>query len=367
MTDPLGGLSEQPEPAPQPAPQKRPFTPSTYLLLAVLAAFFAAEGLLGHDPAVESGYALVRLGALYAPALRDGDWWRIGSYAFLHIGWVHIASNSWSLWALMRDLEILYGSNVSLGLFCATAIAGGVASTAWHVVRGGTAVLAAGASGGLFGLFGATVAVILMLWPRLTPQARRGFLRMLGLNVLVIGYIALRFPVDNAAHAGGFLSGVAFGLVAPLRNRPERPWHRAVQVGLIGCALALAALEGAAVAWAVHPRPRTLRAAGVEAQAPGVLLPLGSGVVGIPGECLLGIAAEKEPLQIEPGEDAVHIGGRTWVRERSNDKGADMTRLAAADGGGRVVIELWCGAQFCRGAAGEKLYEQVARTFKVIR
>ena len=367
MKDPLGGLAPEPAPPQERAPQSRPFTPSTYALLAVLLAFFLAEGALGGDWAVESGYALVRMGALYVPALHDGDFWRIGSYAFLHIGWVHLFGNAWSLWALMRDLEVLYGSNMALGFFATTALAGGAASVGFQALRGGPPVLAAGASGGLFGLFGATVALLFRLWPRLVPQAKTALLRMLLLNVLVVVFIALRFPVDNAAHAGGFLSGAVLALLAPMRRQERHAGHVFVQGILIAGALALAAMEGAAVAWAVHPRLRSLRGNGVEAQVPGVMVPLDTGVAGIPGEAILEISLDAEPLQIGAGADAVHIGEHTFVRERGVDKGAEVVRLAASEGTGRVRIEMWCGGQFCRGAKGDRLLEPVARSLKTIR
>lgn len=371
MSDPLGGLApEEPrEPLPsEPVPKpKRPFTPTTWAILGALAVAFAAEALVGQDSAVESTVALLRLGALYLPAVRDGDWWRLGSYAFLHIGWLHIAMNAWSLWILAPQLEMTYGSNVTMGMFAATAMAGGGASILWAIARGGSPVLAAGASGGLFGLFGGTVALAWRLRHRIPPDARKSVFRRVLLTLVINVAIAARFPVDSAAHLGGLLSGVALGLLAPLPSLPPRPWHRAVQWGLIGSALLLAAMEGAAVARAVSPKPRTLKAPGVEAQVPGLFVPLEPGLAGIPGEAMLAISREDKGLQIQPGDDAVRIGDRTWVRERAEEKGAQVVRLGAAEGRGRVLIELWCGSDFCRGARADPIYEQVARTIRVAR
>lgn len=367
MSDPLGGLTAAREPAPAPPPQiRRPFTPTTYALLLVIAAGFIAEGLIGHDKAVESTVALVRLGALYLPAVRSGDWWRIGAYAFLHIGWMHIAMNAWALWILAPQLEQTYGSNLTMGFFACTALAAGATSTLWALLRGGQAVLAAGASGGLFGLFGATAALAFRLRHRIPPEARRSIYRRIGVTLLLNLAIAAYFPVDSAAHAGGLISGLALGLIAPLRSLPERPWHRPAQWLIIGSALALAAMEGAAVAWAVRPKPRTLKGAGVEAQAPGLLIPSEPGVAVLPGAAYLEIRREPQPLAIEPGEDAVRIGERTWVRERDSREGTDITLLAAGDGSGRLIVEFGCGADFCKGPAGEKMVEQVARTIRTM-
>lgn len=371
MSDPLGGLSpEPPQPAPEPEPQvqrKRPFTPTTYAILGAIAVAFVAEGLVGNDAAVEDSVALLRLGALYLPAVRDGDWWRLGSYAFLHIGWVHILMNGWALWILAPQLELTYGSNSTMGMFAATALAGGGASTLWAIFRGGPAVMAAGASGGLFGLFGGTVALAWRVRYRLPPEARKSVFRRILLTLAINVAIATQFPVDSAAHLGGLISGIALGLWAPLASMPERPWHKPTHWFLIGSALLLAAMEGAAFARAVKPKPRVLRGAGVEATIPGLLVPIEPGVAIIPGEVQLSVYSDQEPLQIYSGDDAVHIGDRTWVRERSSEKGFEITRLAASEGRGRLVIEMACGHDFCRGDKASSIYELVARTAKSLR
>jgi rhomboid protease GluP len=369
VSDPLGGLEpspvEEPLPRPQPPPQKRPFTPATVALLGIFAAFFLAEGLVGHDPSVSDYVALIRLGALFGPALHDGDWWRIGSYAFLHIGWLHIFANSWSLWVLGPQLELTFGSNLTLGMFAATALAGGAASAAWNAYLGHE-ILAAGASGGIMGLFGATIALFWRIRANLPPQARRGIVRAIAINVLIMLVIAWKAPVDNAAHAGGIACGLLLGLLAPLRLRPPKPWHQPVAWLIIASTFVLAAMEGAAVARAVRPKPRTLRGAGVEAQVPGLLFPVEPGTAALPGEAAVIISRDDQPLTIEKGEDAVHIGDRTWVRETETRDGWDHVRLATSDGSGRLWVDFACGADFCRGEQGQQMVELVARTIRTI-
>jgi membrane associated rhomboid family serine protease len=361
VTDPLGGIV--PEADREPAPQRvvRPPRPTTWALLIVFAVAFAAEALLGQDPTVENGVTLFRLGALYGPAVREGDFWRIASYAVLHIGWIHLLVNSYALWILAPQLEITYGSNLTLGLFCATAIAGGAASVAWSF-QTGTAHLAAGASGGIFGLFGATVALYFRVRKGIPEHARRGIVRAIALNLLINLAIALKAPVDNAAHLGGLLSGILLGLGAPLLRGGERPWHRPTRILLLASALAFAALEGVAVARAVKPRPRTLLGPGVEAQVPWLLVPMKPGVAYLPGVAEAHLRHEDRPLSISPGEDAVHIGSRTWLRERSSEDGTDTAVYVAADGRGTLVIEFACRDDVCRGAAGEEMVAQIART-----
>jgi membrane associated rhomboid family serine protease len=359
VTDPFGGLAEDlpPEPAPQrmPAPPR----PTTWALLIVFGAAFAAEALVGRDPMVENSLALFRLGALYAPAVRDGDIWRIGSYAFLHIGWLHLLVNSYVLWSIAPQLEMTFGSNVTLGLFAATAIAGGAASTALSLQMG-TEHLAAGASGGIFGLLGATVALYLRVRKNLPEPVRRGFVRAMVINLLINLAIAFKAPVDNAAHVGGLVSGILLGLVAPLSRGERRAWHGVARFGLVASALALAAMEGAAVARAVKPRPRTLRGQTVVAQVPWLLVPAKPGVAYLPGIVEAHIRREDRPLSIPAGADAVRLGDRTWVRQRSSEDGMEDAVYQASDGGGTLVIEFACRDPICKGARGEDMVAFIA-------
>jgi membrane associated rhomboid family serine protease len=361
VTDPLGGIEDQVAPQPEPQRIVRPPRPTTWALLIVFAAAFLAEGLVGRDPSVENSVALFRLGALYGPAVNDGDFWRIGSYALLHIGWVHLLVNSYALWILAPQLELTYGSNLTLGLFSAAALAGGAASVAWSS-QTGAAHLAAGASGGIFGLFGATVALYLRMRKGLPEPVRRSIVRAIAINLLVNLAIAFKAPVDNAAHLGGLVSGFLLALVAPMVRGERRPWHGPGRIALILSALALASMEGAAVARAVKPRPRTLRGPGVEAQVPYLLVPMKPGIAYLPGVVEAHLRREDRPLQISPGDDAVRIGERTWLRRRSSEDRIDATVYEAADDGGSLVLEFACRDDVCRGAEGEAMVAQIART-----
>lgn len=366
MSDPLGGLSPAPAPPPPPRIRRAPPTPTTLALLGVLVAVFIAELVVGHDSSGQDPVTLFRLGSLYPPAVRDGDFFRIGSYAFLHIGWVHIAMNGYALWILMRPLETTFGQAVSLGLFSATALLAGGTSYEWSVLHNANAQ-AAGASGGVFGLFGATVAVYFRLRHRIPPEAMRAAIRALLINLAINAAIALSGFVDNAAHIGGFVSGIALGLVAPMTALERRFWHAPAQWLLIAAAFALAGMEGAAVARAFHPRARTLQGPQVEAKVRDLLVPTEPGVAMLPGVMALQISHEDDPLRIDPGEDSVRIGERTFLRKRTSREGVERTLLATAEGKGRLVIEFECGAPLCTGAQAESFYVPTARTLHAMR
>ena len=369
--DPLGGLPQTGEPAAAEVrsaevrsaeTHRGPPAPTTVALLALLGVMFLAEIWLGGglDP---HPVALFRLGSLSAAAVRDGDWWRLGSYAFLHGGPLHLLFNAYALWILMRPIESLFGPAVALGLFAATAIAGGGASIAAATLRHNDWQQAVGASGGIFGLFGAHVALYWRLRHRLAPEARRAAARTLIFNLLInlalaVGAQAANFPLDNAAHAGGFLSGILLGLLAPSHVLPPRPWSRPAFVLLIGASFALAGMEGAAIARAVNPHPRTLRAQGVQARVPWDLVPGRDGH----GRSTEGVDVVLRRIEgdIEGGHD-VALGGRTWSKLATTDpEGNPTVVLTAPDGAAHFVVQAWCYDTDCTDAKRDALAEEIA-------
>ena len=405
--DPLGGLgSPAPHhpppaaPASGPAPQRLVATgppplrktPTAVALVLVLGAFFIAQSWLG-DWDMQEPLAIFRLGALNWSAVLAGDVFRLGSYSFLHFGLPHFLLNAWALWILMRLIESAYGSVSALGLYAISVIAGGLGSTFSALAGQNPYLLAAGASGGIAGLFGAYVALWLRLRKRLPPEASRAALRMLvanfGLNVLIALLASANgTALDNSAHLGGLAAGLLFGLLAPLAVLPRRFWSRPAQVALVLAAFALASMEGAAVARAVHPHTRLLRGEGCSAETPWMLvpviglvavdesapawlqLPLAAhvGVAVSPGGIGLRalIARSSAPLLIAPGSEAVPIGDRTWLRlrDQGNNPEEEVQILSARQGTGSLLIKVLCDTEKCHGAMADEAAIQLARTLR---
>jgi rhomboid protease GluP len=157
-----------------------------------------------------------------------GEWWRIVTAMFVHVGILHLATNMWCLWNLGLLAEPLMGS---FGLFAAyilTGAAGNLLSTFYNWVRpihdasGAPYFQAgAGASGAVFGIAG---ALIVLLKSRMLPvpplevkKLRKSVIYFAAIN-LVIG-LSINFgsgftgvEVDNSAHIGGFLCGLLFAV-----------------------------------------------------------------------------------------------------------------------------------------------------------
>jgi membrane associated rhomboid family serine protease len=373
--DPQGGLGEQPA-APPPAqpqpPGRQRGSPTAVALLVVLALAFlvqlAAGRFRGADPLL-----LYRLGALHWPSLAAGDWWRLGGYSFLHVGLLHFALNAWALWLLMPAVEAHYGGAAALGTYAAAVLGAGAASAFSASLDGAQELpgLAAGASGGIAGLFGAQLALLFRLRGLLPPEVLRAWGRALLINLLLNGFLAFEawlghLPIDNAGHAGGLLTGVAAGLVAPLLVPRPGPLRRTAGLLLVGCALVLAAMEGTAAARAAHPATHRLRGPGLQAELPFPLVQLAEGRAGAPAGVSLSaeVAREQQPLALAPGADVVRLGRRSWLRRRRQGTDEDeQLQLLAADGPGRLRITVSCAQPDCRSI--DEVAEQLGRTLEL--
>ncbi|MBI3934160.1 MAG: rhomboid family intramembrane serine protease [Acidobacteria bacterium] len=149
------------------------------------------------------GYTLVRFGAKYGMLIVDGEWWRFLTPIFLHGSLLHLGMNCWVLYDLGPTVESLYGRQRYLVLYVLTGIAGNVLSYWWY-----PNTLSIGASGAILGLVGAMITYGYRNRSRLGDSVRNMFVRW-AIYVLIFGFLV---PfVDNGAHIGGLLAGMAFG------------------------------------------------------------------------------------------------------------------------------------------------------------
>jgi len=168
----------------------------------------------------EDSAVLVRAGANFRPAVQAGEWWRISSSTFLHVGALHLGVNMLALWNLGRLVEQLYGSVHYVVLYLLAGLGGGLATT---LLGSQEFAISAGASGAVFGVLGAAI-VDLWIGPRRKwgNRFRRAVLANLvflaAANLLLLG----AFPmIDQAAHVGGFVVGGLAGLaLGRLRWQP---------------------------------------------------------------------------------------------------------------------------------------------------
>ncbi len=206
--------------------------PATYALLGINIAVFLWMVLHGVSPRSPGEMDLLRFGAGSTVLELNGQWYRLLTATFVHIGIIHLATNMWCLWNLGMLGEPLIGPYGLVTVYVLTGVAGNLLSMGTDV---GRALLThspvafgigAGASGAVFGIAGLLIVLLSnrrlpVPWAEL-QRLRRSVVQFALLN-LVIG-AATMLPVlgsfvriDNAAHIGGFLSGLALG--PPLLGR----------------------------------------------------------------------------------------------------------------------------------------------------
>ena len=190
----------------------------THTLVAANVVVFLA--MLADGAGLFEAHSAVHLrwGANFGPITKEGEWWRLLASAFLHFGLVHLLMNMWALWGAGNLVERLFGNLGFLALYVFAGLAGGFASLYWNA----DTVVSAGASGAIFGVYGALAAYVL----REPGSVPKSVLKSLtGSTIAFLGYsIFLGLMVsniDNAAHAGGFAGGfgLAWMLARPLEPR----------------------------------------------------------------------------------------------------------------------------------------------------
>lgn len=171
--------------------------------VVVFAAMLARHGL---DEDGEFGLpALIASGGIYVPLMRQGEWWRLMTGAFLHASAAHLAWNMVSLWMLGRFLEPRYSTRRYLVLYVIGAIASSATTTVWLWESD---IVAIGASGAISALVGAGAASAYRMGLR-GVEFRNSMLAW-GAVVLVNGFL---HHTNNIAHGTGLAVGALLVLV----------------------------------------------------------------------------------------------------------------------------------------------------------
>lgn len=209
-------------------------------LLALNTLVFALLVLRGANPLHLESVRLVAAGALYGPLALDGQPWRLFTAFFLHGGILHLAFNMFALWQAGGLVERLFGHGRYLAIYLGAGLAGSVLSVCWR-----PSVLSVGASGAIFGVYGALLGFMLVeraAMPRdLMRELRTSALGFIGFS-LFAGFVMT--AVDNAAHIGGLLGGLALGaaLAHPLDQRYSFGFFVRASLGVVATALIAAGL-----------------------------------------------------------------------------------------------------------------------------
>ena len=168
---------------------------ATFVLLALNVLGFIVTAIDAHDWIDNTTSQLFRDMALRGVTVAYGDWWQIITAGFMHIGPIHLAVNMFALYVLGRDAEGILGTSRFLIIYCLSLLG----ASATVVMFENPLAATAGASGALFGLFGAELFMLLRV---------HGPMRSLLIVLVINALITVLVPgISYWGHIGGFVTG----------------------------------------------------------------------------------------------------------------------------------------------------------------
>jgi membrane associated rhomboid family serine protease/Flp pilus assembly protein TadD len=213
-------------------------TPRVFITPAIISInviIFVAMIVSGVSPINPNIEQLLKWGADYGPVTLNGQWWRLLSCAFVHIGVAHLAVNMLCLWLTGRLGERMFGNWTFLALYLFSGLGGSIASVWWN-----PAIVSAGASGAVFGMAGGVVA-FWQLGKSSIPRAviKQNFTIVLAFTFYNLFFGFFKSGIDNAAHLGGMVTGLALGaLLQRSLTRAENPSRLRAVLAYSGVSLA---------------------------------------------------------------------------------------------------------------------------------
>jgi membrane associated rhomboid family serine protease len=226
---------------------------ATWGLLAANLIVFAAMVQAGVSPVNPEVHQLIAKGANFGPkTIGDGEYWRLITAGFVHIGILHLLMNMICLWGLSRQLERFFGAITTISVYLLTAVGGSLLSLSYDPYR-----VSAGASGAVFGITGTLVAYLYYGKHDLTAIERRAELRSTVQFALINLFLGLQANIDNMAHLGGLVTGVLIGVA--LSRRPREDQQR-IPFGVLGSAAVILVLLFVPVVRAKKPVMDMLKA-----------------------------------------------------------------------------------------------------------
>jgi rhomboid protease GluP len=180
----------------------------------------------------------LKFGANFGPLTSGGEWWRLVTCTFVHAGILHILFNMWALWDCGRLCERLFGNAWFAAIYLFAGICGSFASMLWR-----NEAVSLGASGAVFGVFGALLAYTFRERGSIPPS----MLNRLRISTSIFVTFSLFYGfansgIDNAAHLGGLAAGTLMGFIAarPLEAAARARGHaRRIALAVLIAAVAL--------------------------------------------------------------------------------------------------------------------------------
>jgi membrane associated rhomboid family serine protease len=177
----------------------------TPVLMGLNILYFVVMVLGGVHYSSPETLDLLSWGASYPPNIVRGEYVRLLSATFIHIGFFHLAVNMWCLYQLGYLAERLFGNTAFIIIYLISGLGGSVAACLWTPY-----ITTAGASGAVFGLGGAWLAFVLIQKKALPKMFYQNSINNIGFFLGLNFIIGFSVPgISNAGHFGGLVAGFA--------------------------------------------------------------------------------------------------------------------------------------------------------------
>jgi len=195
---------------------RNPYT-ITIALIAINVLVFLAMVASGVSFTHPTTFDVFKWGGDFGPAtVGQHQYWRLLTSCFLHFGIIHIGMNMYVLYLIGPFIETVFGRIRYLLIYFIAGLAGSIVSVSVHPMAVG-----AGASGAIFGLYGAVFGFLLIRRRTLNPAAISSISKSAGIFVLYnVVYGSVSGTTDLSAHLGGLLAGFLAGMLL-VRPQPS--------------------------------------------------------------------------------------------------------------------------------------------------
>lgn len=190
---------------------KKPIITISLIIINVIV--FALMYLIGNGSL--NTQTLINFGANYLPLTKSGEYYRLLTSAFLHIGIIHLALNMYSLFVVGTSIEYFYGKIKYLLIYLYSALIGSL----FTVILSSNNTVAAGASGAIFGLLGAMLYFGYHYRVYLSGVIKSQIIPLIILN-LAIGFMAT--SINNLAHIGGLIGGILVSMAVGVKYKSTK-------------------------------------------------------------------------------------------------------------------------------------------------
>lgn len=181
----------------------------TYTLIAINVIVFILMYVIGNGSTDTN--TLINFGANYAPYVKDGEYYRLFTSIFLHIGILHLLCNMYALYVIGPQLESFFGKIKYIIIYLGGGIIGNLLANVLEANSVG-----AGASGAIFALLGALLYFGYHYRVYLGTVIKSQIIPLIVLN-LFIGFTTT--GISNAAHIGGLLGGAIIAMALGVPNK----------------------------------------------------------------------------------------------------------------------------------------------------